>query len=87
MSDILPTATPYVFEVKSSVSQIRYKVDISARGGYGSCQCPDFSRRKLPAIAKGKPMGTSATACKHLLAARTEYLNRSLRQSAQSLGR
>ena len=87
MANILPTANPYVFEVKSSASQIRYRVDISARDGYGSCQCPDYHRRKHPAITKGEPMGTSATACKHLLAARTEYLNRSLRQSAKQMGR
>jgi|688.fasta_scaffold1236214_1 hypothetical protein len=72
------TTNRFCFEVKSSTGLINYQVDIKANEGAGKCQCQDFNRRKLAAVNRKEPKGTTATACKHILAARQFYLNQQL---------
>lgn len=53
----------------------KYRVDLEANGGYSQCDCPDWASRRWPAIREGKPMGTRATCCRHVLKVRNHFLN------------
>jgi hypothetical protein len=65
-----------VYKVESESNPKKtYRVDLTAMGGYSQCSCADWAMRRSAAAMKKKPMGTRETACKHILAARTHFLN------------
>jgi hypothetical protein len=65
-------------------SQIRYKVDLTGMGGYGTCQCLDWAIRRCDNIVKKLPMGSREVLCKHVTAARNHFLNGLLIAMAKS---
>lgn len=74
-----------VFLVRSATHpKQRYRVDLTAHNGYGECICVDWGTRRGPAIKKGEPIGTRATMCRHVIAARNYFLNGLLRAMAES---
>lgn len=60
-------------------------VDLAEYQGNGCCLCPDFITRREPAIKKGAPLYSRATLCKHLIAARTYFLNETLKAVSDQL--
>lgn len=60
-----------------------YRVDLTAMGGAGQCQCADWTMRRATAIAKGLPLGTRLTCCKHILEVRRIFLNQCLKALAE----
>jgi hypothetical protein len=75
--DVIPSAGErMVYHVSSSKNpKVRYRVDLTAEGGYGSCSCRDFGIRRWPKIKEGAAMGTRDVCCKHLFKARNFFLN------------
>lgn len=61
----------------------RYRCDLTFGGGYGRCECRDWETRRSPAITEGQPMGTRRTLCRHLILARTYFLNGFLKRLAE----
>ena len=47
-------------------------VDLLAYGGSGECSCTDWSTRRGPAVKAGESVGIY---CRHVLAARSYFLN------------
>lgn len=86
--EVLPTNERFVFSVRSrSQPGHRHRCDLLAEGGYGRCACRDFETRRWPAIKRGEPMGTRATLCWHLIAARRDMLNDLLKRLAEETER
>ncbi len=83
-AEVIPTGDRMVYGVLSSKGRKRYRVDLIAEGGFGSCACPDFGIRRWPNIKEGAEMGTRAVLCRHLILARRYFLNELLRSLAES---
>lgn len=84
-TEALPTAERMVFLVPSGQNpSVQYRCDLTAENGYGRCSCVDWGTRRWPNVKKGEPMGTRATLCRHLLAARNSFLNDLLVAMAKS---
>lgn len=74
------------YRVRSaSRTDLSYVVDLSEYQGNGQCTCPDFLCRREPNIKKGKPLYTRLTMCKHVMAARIDFLNTTLAAIAAKL--
>jgi hypothetical protein len=71
--------------VESSKKGQPWVVDLSSNGGNGECICPDFLCRREPALKGGAEPMTRHTCCKHIIAARREFLNTSLRDISDHL--
>ena len=67
--------------VESSKKGSPWVVDLSSH----ECICPDFLCRREPALKAGAEPMTRHTCCKHIIAARREFLNTSLRQISDHL--
>jgi hypothetical protein len=77
---------PGRFHVPSSrPKQPPYVVDLAENQGNGSCSCPDYYSRRLPAIKEGQPLFTRATSCWHLIRARNYFCTTVLRSFAQKI--
>lgn len=72
-----------VYHVLSSKPPHRYRVDLLAEGGACRCSCVDWDTRRGPAIARGEPLGTRSTLCRHGIIARRYFLNGLLLQMAK----
>jgi len=62
---------------------VKYRVDLLANAGFGECSCTDWATRRNAGIKSGGEMGTTATACKHVLKARRFFLNGLLQHMAR----
>lgn len=73
-----------IYEVRSDRNpKIKYRCDLTAEGGYGRCNCADFSIRRWLNIQEKRPMGTRDVLCKHLRRARDYFLNALLTELAK----
>lgn len=56
----------FVYLVRSDHNpRLKYRVDLTANGGAGFCQCKNFAVKKQSAIDRGLPIITFETTCKH----------------------
>jgi hypothetical protein len=78
------TGERMVYSVSSErIADKAYRVDLVAMGGASQCGCADWTMRRAAAIARGEPIGTRATMCKHVLHARRHFTNELLRRMAK----
>lgn len=74
-----------IFLVRSAKHpKVRYRTDLLANKGAGWCQCVDFSTRRQPAIDLNEPHGTRVTMCRHVILARSYFLNGLLKRMARA---
>jgi hypothetical protein len=72
------------FRVESwSNPQRPHTVDLLSQKGFGECSCTDWVTRRAINARNGAAMGTEATMCRHIKAARLFFLNRLLTRMAQ----
>lgn len=70
---------PMRYYAQSHLDQDPYILDLSEHKGNGACQCKSFEIRKLYNINHGMELYTWSTRCKHLMSARNDWADRSLK--------
>lgn len=76
---VIETGGRCVYHVRSEANPSRvYTVDILAHGSAGECICKDWQTRRWPTIRDG-----GRDFCKHVMAARTYFLDQVLREMAR----
>lgn len=79
-----PTNERMVYLVPSDRNpKVKYRVDLTAEGGYSRCACTDWNTRRWPNIKAGQAAGTRECACKHVLKVRHHFLNALLKDMAK----
>ena len=76
------------FYVESWTSPQRpHVVDLSSYGGAGECSCKDWQTRRGSIVKAGAKPGTSGSMCKHVIAARTSFVNHLLADMSAELNK